>query len=264
MPLSREIKKAFAALDPIPHWDAYLMKDKGKTDIFNLLGQKEGFDSYLELCTTTTGGEFGGIDTRVFQSVQRLLYNCPVDFDDGLPLTYRSPDMEIADQVIALGEQGPKPDICLVDSFHYYDTSLRDLNAAYDALDDGGVLVVHDCLPDRAEISTPHFQEGAWCGVSYKAYVDFVLDCETCDYVTLDCDFGCGVIVKNRQIRLGGLFAAKVPAKDRAVPDCVRQEWEAVGVNYDAAFDLLHTHKNTLLRLVAPRRFFRGFKTEPR
>ena len=46
---------------------------------------------------------------------------------------------------------------------------------------------------------------GEWCGVSYKAFLDFVLSRNDLDYCTVDIDYGCGVIFKQRLIDAQGL-----------------------------------------------------------
>jgi hypothetical protein len=64
----------------------------------------------------------------------------------------------------------------------------------------GGVLVVHDCSPMTESIASPTFAHGKWCGVSYRSYLDFVLTRDDLGYCTVDIDFGCGIIFKNRTI----------------------------------------------------------------
>ena len=43
-------------------------------------------------------------------------------------------------------------------------------------------------------VASPSPIAGEWCGVSYKAFLDFVLDRNDLDYCTVDIDYGCGVI----------------------------------------------------------------------
>ena len=56
-----------------------------------------------------------------------------------------------------------------------------------------GMLVVHDCLPPRLEVTVPTYITGEWCGVSYQAYVDFISQRHDLAVYTVDTDYGCGV-----------------------------------------------------------------------
>ena len=87
-----------------------------------------------------------------------------------------------------------------MDGWHTYDCTIRDLTLAYDLLADGGVLVVHDCLPPTELMASPAWVPGSWCGVVYKAFLDFVLARNDLDYCTVNLDYGCGIIVKNRAV----------------------------------------------------------------
>ena len=93
-----------------------------------------------------------------------------------------------------------------MDGWHTYDCTIRDLTPAYDLLAHSGVLVVHDCLPPTELMASPVWIPGSWCGVAYKALFDFVLARNDFDYRTVNADYGCGIIVKNRTIRTEGCF----------------------------------------------------------
>ena len=64
----------------------------GKVDLIHLISR---------LRTPTTGNYYGEIQRWRFDTARRLMYNCPDGFDDGL--------------------------ICLVDEWHTYDCTIRDL-----------------------------------------------------------------------------------------------------------------------------------------
>ena len=115
---------------------------------------------------------------------------------DGLAIDYRSPTLDIAACLDRIAAEGLAFDIVLVDPWHEYETSRRDLDAAFKLIGPGGTLVVHDCLPPRAEIAGPDFTPGEWCGVTYQAYIDFVTGRDDLAYYTVDIDYGCGVIEK--------------------------------------------------------------------
>lgn len=136
-----------------------------KTDIVNRLATRFGLGNYLEICTPSTGNQFSLIERHVFTTTRRLMYLSPLSFQDGMSIDFRSPDEDISDAVAAVQASDIKVDICLVDGWHRYSTAIRDLREANAILTEGGVLVVHDCLPPRRDVASPKFRKGEWCGV---------------------------------------------------------------------------------------------------
>src|SRR5262249_19211780 len=135
----------------------------------------------------------------------------------------------------------------LVDGFHNYECTSQDLIAAWRLLRDDGILVVHDCAPDNRELSQPEFRSGAWCGLTYTAFIDFVLPRRHVAYYTVDCDFGCGFIYKNQ-----------APAHL-----CERQddrsrlefEWRAVAGSWCERYEFFNANRAALLNLISPEEF---------
>jgi len=230
--------------------------------IVNLLGRRFGFRSYMELATPSTGRFYAEVDRDYFDQVARMMYLTPFVFDDGLQIDFRSPDEDISGIVEDFRQSGRGVDISLVDGWHTYRTAYRDLVQFFDLLNDGGVLVVHDCLPPSREGAAPRFRQGEWWGLSYKAFLDFVLQTPSLDYFTIDCDHGCGVIVKNRSF--GSVMGPDAPsdwlpawpAKNLVT------RWRDVTTNDDLAYDLFEAQRSQLLRLVPADRFMALFSNE--
>ena len=221
-----------------------------KVDVVGKLAQRFGYRNYLEVCTPSTGNEYAQVQDIGFASARRLMYLSPLSFSDGMKLDFQCPDEDITDAVSQLQGSGIGIDICLVDGWHRYETACRDIAAVSGLLADGGAMVVHDCLPPNREVASPRFRRGAWCGVSYKAYLDFVLGDPSLDYFTVDCDYGCGVIFKGFPV--GDDWKGLVPA----CPDAsLVRAWLGTKDDHDAAFDLFEQHKSELLRLVSTRDF---------
>ena len=169
----------------------------GKTDLVHVISKKLNLTNYLELCTHLSGNFYRDVNRSRFDTARRLMYNCPADFDDGLPIDFKIVGFDIDRAFNDLKAQADKVDICLVDGWHTYDCAIRDLTCAYDLLVDGGVLVVHDCLPPTEFIASPTWHSGEWSGVNYRAYLNFVLSRTDLCYCTVDVDYGCGIIFKN-------------------------------------------------------------------
>ena len=213
----------------------------GKTDIIHFLSDLRGYRSYLELATSMTGNEFAKIDQSRFATCHRLMYQCPDDFDDGLRIDFRAAGPDTADCVADIKARGLSYDIILVDSYHEYALSYRDTEDALGLLAPGGTIIVHDCLPPLGDdtIVCPTRVPGAWCGVSFMAYVDFVTRTAGVDYVTIDTDYGCGIIRRS------------TGAQDRDARPAILAAWRDCGTDQNAALRLVHEHKNALLRVIS-------------
>jgi hypothetical protein len=194
------------------------------------------------------------------------MYNCPADFDDGFGVDFRSESSDSSRCLADIRDAGLRYDIILVDPFHEYDTSYRDLQEAFDLIDEGGMLVVHDCLPPNAAIATPKFVPGAWCGVTYKAYLDFVCARRNLVYRTVDADYGCGLISKlDRKARLAKslrmintsfLDLSSRRRAERRQRRLLRRKWRRIQNDFEQAFRFFETHKKKLMNLISSEEFF--------
>ena len=136
-----------------------------KADLINELALIRGYRSYLEICTPTTGMLYGDID-RTRYTCHRLMYRYPAGFvarliylatfKDTLPIDFRTSDLDIAECVQAIQARGLKYDVILVDPFHEYAESIRDLGVAVDLLNPGGTIIVHDCYPRDGALAPVH------------------------------------------------------------------------------------------------------------
>ena len=126
-----------------------------KMEIVGHLAARHGFSRYLELCTATTGRLYARLDRNVLTTAHRLVYNCPADFDDGLGVDFRAAGFDIGRCLAEIRARGLRYDIILVDPFHDYACSWRDLAAAFALVEVGGFLVVHDCLPENRAMAAP-------------------------------------------------------------------------------------------------------------
>jgi hypothetical protein len=214
-----------------------------KYDIVNMLARKNRYQSYLEICTATTGWKFAKIDKRALQVCHRLVYRCPNDFEDGEAINFRSPGESYEN----LLDPRFKYDVVFVDPWHTFECSLRDLNLGLSTLREGGTMVVHDCCPAEEECVTPGYKEGCWCGVTYCAYVDFLLSRSDLVYCTVGTDYGCGVVRKRRQDER---WKPASELTDRTIVEWRRRRSQ----NMDM-FAFFRAHKRELLNLVSAQEF---------
>ena len=90
-----------------------------------------------------------------------------------------------------------KFDCIFIDGLHHYSQVIKDINNSIKILNDNGVVLIHDCLPNNLmEQQVPRMTLN-WNGDVWKAFVECRtkpnLDCYTC-YA----DWGIGVIFKRQ------------------------------------------------------------------
>jgi hypothetical protein len=225
-----------------------------KARIINHLAEVRGYRHYLELCTATTGYHYAEIDRSKFATCIRLMYQCPENYDDGMAIDYRSTGLDIAECPTRMREDGRRVDLALIDPFHEYEPSWRDLAEGFRLISEGGALVVHDCLPTRAETATPKFIPGEWCGVTYQAYIDFVGHRDDLDFYTVDTDYGCGIIRKQAKPPHAAIAGA-APSIDKLSAGTKRTQilanWQTKRDDPWAAFSFFEAHKQALLNLIS-------------
>ena len=97
---------------------------------------------------------------------------------------------------------------------------------------------------------------GDWCGVTYRAYLDFVLARRDLRYLTVDTDYGCGVVRKAKP-RAKGLFDRAARAAGGARRRLVKA-WRALGDDHRAAWRLFAANRAALLNLITVAAFRAG------
>jgi hypothetical protein len=222
-----------------------------KFDIINAIGRRYGLRNYLEVCTPSTGLTFGLVDDGWFTVKHRFVYNCPEHVDDGLAYTYRTAHLSSHEILRTIGTAigGARPyDVIFIDAWHTLACAQGDLANAWKLLRDGGFMVVHDCNPERQDMTSPEFQVGEWCGVSYRAYIDFVIGRNDLSYCTVDTDYGCGVIRKDP---IGHDSDGIVSEAD----DVLRLGWMIAREDSDTCYNFFHENRPRLLNLVSVDRF---------
>jgi hypothetical protein len=101
-----------------------------KTDIINRLGAKHGFTSYLEICTPTTGARYAEVDRSQFTACTKIMYRWRSEFADGLSVDYPIVGEAIEGVIEDLRRRGFLYDLILVDPWHSYESSLKDMRLA--------------------------------------------------------------------------------------------------------------------------------------
>jgi hypothetical protein len=226
-------------------WDRNKYPKTGKADIINALGHINAYTSYLEVATLTTGGKFADVSGKIFTTCQRVVYNVPANYSDGLPVHYTSAELDAETCLRQLVDSQQTFDVVFVDPYHSFEASKIDLEYGIKLLNPGGVLVVHDCNPPRKHMTSSDFAKGYWLGKTYLAFLDFVTQHPELEYCVVDTDWGVGLIFR---------AGADKPAQRERLP-----ERPDLGNMEVREWKIFSRHRRQILRLISVRQFYTCF-----
>ena len=90
-----------------------------------------------------------------------------------------------------------KFDIIFIDGLHIYNQVKKDILNSIDCLKEGGIVLVHDCMPDSlSKQAVPRYRM-IWNGDVWRAIVD-LRQRENLEIFTCEMDQGIGIIKKER------------------------------------------------------------------
>ena len=148
-------------------------------DIINRFIQDRNFHSFLEI-GTASGQTFRNVIAEEKVSV---------DPNPNTNATYHTTSDEYFK-----GRKGRKKfDIIFIDGLHECHQVWRDIQNSLERLNQGGVIVLHDCHPADKHMQEPFTNQHLWTGDVWKAFVKARAELNYACYV-IDEDFGCGVI----------------------------------------------------------------------
>jgi hypothetical protein len=154
-----------------------------RADIINSFIRKCNYSSYLEI------GVESGYNMAQIKSSDKT----GVDPDVNSKATIH----KTSDEFFATNER--KFDLIFIDGLHEAWQVEKDIDNALKFLEQGGTIVMHDCLPpDEATAAVPRIQQ-QWTGDVYKAFLKFRSKRKDLEMFTVDTDFGCGVIRLGKQ-----------------------------------------------------------------
>lgn len=88
-----------------------------------------------------------------------------------------------------------KFDLIFIDALHTYKQVLVDFDNSLKCLNDGGCIVLHDCLPTKEKHQLPTKQRRHWTGDVWKAMVR-IRQKEGIRSFVLDTDWGLGIVFR--------------------------------------------------------------------
>jgi hypothetical protein len=198
-----------------------------RSDIINMLIEKYGYSSYLEI------GYGGGYTFNKINATTKI----GVDGGNGTPagdtVVIRMRSEDYFNMLRTQG--GSKFDIIFIDGSHLAEDVEKDLNSALDFLNEGGSIVMHDCSPPnkycQERSQSPHCS--GWTGDVWKAFVKFRATRSDLEMCVVDTDYGCGVVRRGQQKQL------------------------TINLAEDLTYDNLETNRELWLGLITPEEFTR-------
>ena len=148
-------------------------------DLIKYLINKNNYKNYLEI----------GCDQNQLFSKIEIENKTGVDPESGGNIKTTSDDFFL--------NNAEKFDIIFIDGLHIYEQVKKDILNSINCLNDGGIVLVHDCMPDSlAKQAVPRFKM-KWNGDVWKAIVDLRQN-KDLDIYTCEMDEGIGIIKKNK------------------------------------------------------------------
>jgi hypothetical protein len=181
-----------------------------KDQLINIAARKIGAKSYLEI-----GHEFGNNFNKIEISFKESID--PANDGRGKP-TYNISSDEFFEKHV-----GDKMyDIIFIDGLHVKQQVIKDLDNSLAHLNPNGIIFMHDCLPlNEAQQDVDGFDpndfnlrpngplrknfgdsQGFWTGDAWKAFAHFRRTRRDLFMVTVDTDWGVGVVFPHREQEL--------------------------------------------------------------
>jgi tetratricopeptide (TPR) repeat protein len=90
-------------------------------------------------------------------------------------------------------------DLIFIDGLHLEQQVTRDFNNAMMHLNQGGIIVLHDCNPQSETLQYEYPVVNAWNGTAWKTFVELRMTRPDLQMHCLDIDEGCGIITVGEQ-----------------------------------------------------------------
>jgi hypothetical protein len=157
-----------------------------RTNLINSLIAVNDFNSYLEIGVNTPaqpGYNWVGIEAKVKHGV-----------DPNVDTTFKMTSDEFFEKHI-----NQKYDIIFIDGLHIFEQVYKDIINSVNALNENGVIVVHDCNPVTEITQRRERASDAWHGDVWKSIVKLRIEEPNLEIYTVNTDEGCGIIKKGSQ-----------------------------------------------------------------
>lgn len=153
-------------------------KEPHRSEIINYIIQHKNYKNYCEIGVRDKSDNFDKI---------KILKKIGVDPLSGGEIKLTSDDFFENNKIFF--------DVFFIDGLHIYEQVIRDINNSIKFLNEGGCVILHDCLPrDNKEQFVPRCKN-VWTGDVWKAIVKY-RTFQNLDIYTLFADMGLSIIFK--------------------------------------------------------------------
>jgi hypothetical protein len=168
---------------------------KNRWELIQAIIDKHNFSKYLEIGVVGAGDAetFLKIKCELKVGIDPAFRNNP-NFKDG-PQSSGTLYAITSDNFFFKNME--KFDVVFVDGLHLYEQVIRDTVNSWNCLNNGGYIVIHDCLPTNEWMRTRERKTQVWTGDVWKAIIWFRQTYPDLFCKVLDIDWGCGVIFKD-------------------------------------------------------------------
>jgi hypothetical protein len=157
-------------------------------DVINHLINKFNYKSYLEIGTRDVSANFNKIDIGCKECID------PDPLSDSV--TYKMTSDE------AFNKIERKYDIIFIDGLHLHEQVDKDIVNSLDHLEEGGIVVLHDCNPLTEFMQREKYEYKSlfpsWNGTVWKSLVKLRCLRDNLNIRVIECDNGCGLIWKSK------------------------------------------------------------------
>ena len=172
-------------------------QDYFRWDLIDYLIKKNNYLNYLEI---------GCDDDQLFSQV-KIKNKIGVDPVSGGNVRKNSDDFFL--------ENKDKFDLVFIDGLHIYEQVKKDIINSLKCLNENGIILVHDCMPDSLSKQAVPRYKMKWNGDVWKAIVD-LRQREDLDIFTCEIDQGIGIITKKKN---SSILKLNKPAKNLKFKD---------------------------------------------
>ena len=172
-------------------------QDYFRWDLIDYLIKKNNYLNYLEI----------GCDNDQLFSKVKIKNKIGVDPVSGGNVRKNSDDFFLENKV--------KFDLVFIDGLHIYEQVKKDIINSLKCLNENGIILVHDCMPDSLSKQAVPRYKMKWNGDVWKAIVD-LRQREDLDIFTCEIDQGIGIITKRKN---SSILKLNKPAKNLKFKD---------------------------------------------
>lgn len=160
-----------------------LLNSRQRTDVINYLIEENNYQKYLEI-GVADGANLGLI---------KAPYKWGVD-----PSTVAGKNRTHTMTSDEFFQQNKETfDIIFIDGLHLHEQVLKDVTNSLNCLNPGGIIVMHDCMPQEIQHQFRNPIPGAWNGDVWKAAAFIRMHLANVHFCVLDMDWGCGILTPN-------------------------------------------------------------------